>query len=335
MSMYSINQFFEDIYYIDDFCSQSNNSYAMSKDGWKNILYSMFDTITNNTYLGRIPKEIIEIIFEMVRQLDRDSELRFYKNYISRSETHGIVLRTLRASKKDCENAICDKRIKIHSRETLLGTISERYIYKQNTGRMCHNTLVQILMKGVDTVSGLELFYKMIKDWMVWICFHSYIPEWERLSILIMEKIYEFNNGIYDIYIGKVKKDGFKTRKDIERANEITTDAVYFIENYLPYNLLTHGELFYEVYHRDEIVLKYYDNPLAKILYNIYTVTNVDPDSINIDEAYEFEMELYAPDYHRDVFKKYMRLRNGKIIIPKGKIPCFYWHNEKYRKAFI
>ena len=73
------------------------------------------------------------------------------------------------------------------------------------------------------------------------------------------------------------------------------------------------------------------------IMHKIYINSGLDEYEFmdfNIKEIEEFEMKLYAPDYFYNVYQKYTKLRNGKVLIPIGEQPAFYWLGNTYVRRF-
>ena len=103
----------------------------------------------------------------------------------------------------------------------------------------------------------------------------------------------------------------------------------YFITDYVPYVLLSRSVLF-SVHNPEENVGNNY-----KILYYIKKKFNVHPNSINLEDVKEFEMYIYDSEYYLNIYSNYKKLRNGKIIIPRGQHPNFYWSGDKLIRAFV
>lgn len=151
---------------------------------------------------------------------------------------------------------------------------------------------------------------------------------WENILTTILNKIYDLEEQLNELENGTRKSENFLTPEDIDNARFFLDYMLFFVEDYLPFRLLTRSNTFIEAY---DIRSREYES----MLYNIYKVTGRHPHDINIREAYEFEMMMYAPDYYYDTYDQYMRLRSGKVVVPPGKIPVFYWSGGKYTQRFI
>ena len=119
----------------------------------------------------------------------------------------------------------------------------------------------------------------------------------------------------------------------MKQARKIIDNMKYFVKEYLPYALSCriHNSNFQEALKIHNIHYSYYKS----LIYTIYEMGGTHPDMVNLYEVYEYEMSIYAPEYYYNTYLSYMRLRSGRIVIPPGEEPMFYWIGNEYVKAFI
>lgn len=324
-----VDDFLETIHF-NWFSSFSNSRYMMSKTGVKAatktaLKHKHFE----NTYLSWLPVEMIEQIMEMARQLEIKKDLAFYNNNFSKEETYLNICYNLRvrphqkAKMNAGEHTPCIGQI-----ETFSGVNDAYIIYKKNQAAMCYQDLIGVTTSGVNDLAGFAKLFRVIRKWMVWIYDHAYIEMWENIFVTILNKIYDLEEQLNELENGTRISENFSTPENIDNARFFLDNMLFFIEDYLPFRLLTRS---YNLFEANDARSQEYDS----MLYTLYKITGKHPHDINIREAYEFEMMIYAPDYYYDTYDQYMRLRSGKVVVPPGKIPVFYWSGGKYIQRFI
>ena len=314
------------------FYNYSSACYMMEKirTGTKMTTMSLLKNEFEGTYFEMLPFELIELIMEIARIRTNAEDTAYYKKYFSNDESFRAIARSMRVRPGQEIAKKKDPRIKIVTEESPLGPIQTRLVYKNNMAAQCHDDFAKVIVNGVGNLTGFKLLYEAMKKWMVWVCDHSHIYQWERFMETIFEKIYELNDQLLDIEDGKKKNDCF-TADELKETREVMKDILYFIEEYLPFVILSRSNNYIDEFNKvgdDDI------NYLSDLLSKIYRQTMRHPNDINIEEAYDFEMATYAPDYYFNVYKNYMTLRSGSILIPHGKRPCFFWCGDKYIQRF-
>ena len=316
------------------FRRESHTRLALSKSNTRTYMVSLLGEL-RGTYFMLLPNELIELILENSRQMEHAEECWYYMNYFSEEETQPQLLRYLRPTAKqkaDMNSGGVGGRLVLKPRETPFGSIKLRGIYGTNSGSLCFNDMRLATETGVKTVEGVQLLYTQIKKWFVWICDQSYLCKWRDLMKTIVQKIHEFERDILIEKFQKARGDLWKKGRSLQRmdmVHDIIIDMKYFVTKYTPFALLSRSDTFYNVLHEG------YDLDALELVVDLQIETNVSPSTIDTQEAYEFEMSVYAPTYYQGTYKKYMMLRNGRRIIPQGKIPKFYWHNDRYTQRFV
>lgn len=302
---------------ILDWCKCSNRKMA------KILRFELTGTL-----FDMLPFEIFEYIIETKRLIYIEADRRYYIKYFSEEESVIVLHRYLRPTK---EQRLKEKK-SLPKKQTDIGTIKIRPIHRLNTASKCYEDIAKAIDMGVDSIFGLNNLYNALTNWLIWVCEHSYIPCWCRLMTVILEKIYEFNDSIYDIGEGSAEcPKGFNTENDIQEAKDILWNMKYLVEDYLPYALLARSSSFFKVRENNGVPYEKY----KELLYTIFVITKKHPNSINMQDVFEFEMATYAPSYYYGTYVNYMKLRNNKYIIPKGQIPNFYWFGNEYVMKFI
>ena len=117
----------------------------------------------------------------------------------------------------------------------------------------------------------------------------------------------------------------------MSEAYDITCRMKYFIESYIPFAMLVRSENYHNCRESKGLTFDHH----KECLYNIFRETRMHPNDINVYDVYEFEMELYDPEYYFNTYLQYKRLRSGRLVIPRGEEPCFYWRGNTYTRRFI
>jgi len=300
------------------------------RTGTKSTTLSLLKNEFEGTYFEMLPFELIELIMEFARILTNAEDTAYYKKYFSNDESVRAIARSMRVRPWQEIAKKKDPRIKIVTEETLLGPIQTRLIYKNNMASQCHDDFAKVIVNGVGNPMGFKMLYEAIKKWMVWICDHSHIHQWNQFMDVIFSKVYELNRQLFQLEDGKIKSDCF-SEEDIKETRKVMKNILYFIEDYLPFVILSRSNNYIDEFNKvgDDDT-----NHLSDLLSNIFRETMRHPNDIDIEEAYDFEMETYAPDYYYNVYKNYMILRSGRVLVPHGKRPCFFWCGDKYIQRF-
>ena len=304
-------------------------------DGRTKIIDSLIKDL-KGTYFELLPVEILHMIFKKEFEMEILEQMWYYAHsYFAYHETSVEVERILRPTVKQQKLLQLGEVTGLYGIDNGDGTITYgRPIWKNNIANEItkkFNDMFKIFEKSPG--KGIKRLYKIIKSYMVWICHHSYIYEWESLMMTIYSKCnvfwIRFSNYKVDI-----KKENFPPEfnnyEEFDTIWNIMNEIKYFLDHYLPYRLFSESDMFY-----DTVDLYLSSSHILNLLYEIYNITNVHPNDINIQKVQEFEMKMYASKYYNNIYSKYLILRNGKRIIPDGKYPQFYWSCGKYIKRFI
>lgn len=325
----SVEDFSDSIDYYYFIYESPNN--ILDVRNFSNRIYLSLVDISNDTYFKYIPNELLLKITNFLIDIYNNDDVSYYWKYFSEEETKPVTLRYLRLTKEQRNNP----NISSISLKTSIGDCLTRKIMGQNMASRCYKDFTNAIQFGVKSVDGLNKLFNVFKQWLIWVFDHSYKLQigsrWVDLFEVTIKKTYEFRNHIIKFKNGEDKSDNFDTPEKIETALKVLDKMKYFIEYYIPYNILSRRDNFYDVRFKNDISL----DSFKGLLWKLYTLTNVHPNTIDTDIAFEFEMELYAPDYYNNIYKKYMRLRNGKVIIPPGKYPAFFWVGDKYIQYFV
>ena len=289
------------------------------------------------TYFERLPYELILKIMEMVRILLDKYERSFFNEYFDEKNSCVVVLRSLRITKKqqlEIDGSNISKHPGIKILETPIGNTMMRKIHFRNAASECYYYVANVIVSGSNGIGLKELkeIYRMMSVWMIWMCDHYNIRCWERLVNTIINKVYEFHRCVKRL-LDDIDKPTLKlpTKVEMSEAYDITSRMKYFIESYIPYAMLVRSDN----YHNSRKDNGFTVNDHKECLYSIFGETRMHPNDINVDDAYEFEMELYDPEYYYNTYLQYKRLRSGRLLIPKGEKPCFYWCGNTYTRRFI
>lgn len=283
------------------------------------------------TLFDMLPFEIFEYIIALRTQLLNLDDYNHYMFSFRENESKPNLLRYLRPNQEQKSRIESEKPTAlVKDINTPLGNIKARAIYDNNMASQCYRDVGKAIEMGVGTLEGLKNYQTCVYKWMLWIADHSYMSCWNRLMETIIRKVLEFDRDIYYMSID-TNPNKFGDADKLLLAIDIVKDMRYLVEVYLPYTLLTRPPSFFKAREDSGIEIDSY----YRTLYNIYQITRIHPISIYIPDVKEFEMAVYAHDYYYDTYQKHTRLRNGKIVIPKGENPDFYWIGDKYIRHFI
>lgn len=278
------------------------------------------------TYFEWLPYELILMIIKMSREILNYKEKSYFRDYFDVKNGTVRVLRILRS-----KNLSSVGTVKL---DTPFGVINGKKIFENNAAGKCYNDMAKLITETNDGIGieELESIFNLMKKWLIWLCDHYHIGCWSRLADTIVSKIYEMDDTLDKIMDGRNKlTKKLSNLEMITNAKEITNKMKYFIEYYIPYAMLTRIDNYFDT--RKDSGLSMYS--FKNCLYNIYSKTRIHPNKINAYKVYEFEMEVYSPDYYNNVYLQYMYLRSGRRLIPKRNQPSFYWEGDDYIKRFI
>lgn len=321
-------------YNSEDFYDSIDIGYFDENSNTNIINYKLYDKILENsilknikgTYFEWIPYEMIRKIISISKKIHCAKEVSYYDWYFNKENTKLEILRYLRwKPQKPTENLPPG----IVTMFTELGSTLGKKIFFKNSSLECYEDFSKIIECGLNNIEGIRMLDSVLKNRLIWLVDHSYTLNWSSLIIVTLKKIYDSDNMLDDIINNK--KESKLNKNDRDEAKNIFNDLKYFIEYYLPYALLSRSDNYYLLRFENNVPLDSYHQSL----FDIYEITGIHPNTINIEEAYEYEMSIYDPDYYYDIYSKYMVLRNGKRLIPKGSIPKFYWCGNEYIRAFI
>ena len=327
MSQYDYYEDTDDYYGSIDhlkFFEGSKTEFATSKVCARQVVAGMVqqgDFV--KTYFRLLPIEIIEFIFEMAAKLMEHDDFAFYDRHFSCAQTKRHILRQMRV--RPGVPDVTGTRYKHVA--TPLGTIKCRNIYADNDMDKCNRAFSKIVESGIKTIEGVAQMKKTMEQWFLWVCDHAYSDNWENFMRVFVKKIYDCEQILWDLQNHKLHLSNFSREEDIDELEHLIRQMRYFVEYYMPYALLTRSKAFY---HLHPNMTSY-----SKVLFDLFEITRVHPDNIDLEEAYEFEMETYAPDYSYDTYLKYPVAENGVRAIPPGEKPIFYWRGNEYTCTFV
>lgn len=324
----------------DHFYDYSSVVQMTSPNGRQRMINSMMMEL-QNTYFALLPIELINIIFEMERMMEIYGEMHYYSHiYFNDKNTRLKIERILRPTTKQ------RKLLQETGEVTDLVHISQddgtfvygRAIWKNNIANQITSVFKEMCEAfEKNPADGIKKLFIMLKDHMLWICHHHHHCEWESLMIMIYTKCGDYYDrfSFWRIMQDKLQEADIYPQEfaSVEEFNVIweqICDIKYFLEDYVPYRLLTDSDMFY-----DSIDMYVSQCHIFDILFKVYTITDVHPNDIDLQEVREFEMSIYAQEYYTNTYKKYKTVRSGRRIIPEGKQPKFYWSSGRYIQRFV
>jgi hypothetical protein len=306
------------------FFEGSKGEFAMSRTCARQVASGMVETgAFVETYFRLLPIEMIEFIFEMAGKLIERDEFKFYERHFSPEQSNRHILRQMRV--RPGVPDVTGTRYKDVA--TPLGTIKCRNIYVDNDMDKCNRAFSKVVESGLNTIEGVAEMKKTMEEWFLWVCDHAYSDHWGNFMRVFVKKIYQCEEILWDLQNQRLRLPNFSTEEQICELEHLIRQMKYFVEYYLPYALLTRNQAYYCL-HPD---MKSY----SEVLFDLFKITGVHPDTIDLDEVYEFEMETYAPDYYYDTYLKYPVAENGVRAIPPGEKPLFYWRGGEYACTFV
>jgi hypothetical protein len=306
------------------FFEGSNTEFAMSRVCARQVVAGMVqkgDFV--KTYFRLLPIEMIEFIFEMAGKLMECDEYTFYKTYFSPEQTQRHILRQMRV-RPGVSDVTGTRYIDV---ATPIGTIKCRNIYADNAMNKCQTAFSKVVENGIKTIEGITLMKTTMEQWFLWICDHAYSNHWDRFMRVFVKKIYDSEQTLWALQNHELRLSNFSTEEQICELEHVIRQMKYFVEYYVPYALLTRSQAYYTTHPNME--------SYSKVLFNLFKITGVYPDTIDLDEVYEFEMETYAPEYYFDIYLEYPVAENGVRAIPPGEKPIFYWRGDEYIRTFV
>ena len=321
-----------------DFYGDSSTVFMNSISGKRQIAHAFSRKHLIGTYFERLPIEIIEIIFEWERQLEISQDYIFYTElYFSDDDSVIETARHLRPTRTQRELIATSGEVTgLDVVQTSLGDTFGRRVWKNNTAaRIAREFRKMVNSFNDDKPKAIDQMFKLITKHMMWIVHHSYICDWNSFMRVIYQKQTEFEERMtmyefFDEYNDEIPKN-MKTLEQRAPVWENLIKIRFFLEQYVPYALLSQGECFHNA--ANDVVET--QDHIKTTLFEIYMITGVHPNRIDIQKAREFEMKLYAPKYYHETYENYMKLRSGRRLIPKGELPEFYWSAGKYIQRFL
>lgn len=325
---------------IWDFYGGSSTNFMNTASGKQKVAHTISKKHFTGTYFEWLPMELIEMIFEEERKLEIAHDYMFYTEiYFSDEDSVIYTARHLRPTRKQFKLIETIGEVKgLDILQTPIGDTFGRRIWKNNTAAHIAREFRKMVFTFHDNKpQAIEQMLKLITKYMLWIVNHSYIYEWNSFMRVIYCKQTELEErlAMYEVFYEEYKEDeipkNMETPEQRAPVWENLAKIKYFLEQYVPYTLLSQSDSFQ--YAANAQMASH--NHVNTTLFEIYMMTEVHPNSIDIQKAREFEMELYAPKYYHETYEKYMKLRSGRRLIPSGELPEFYWCAEKYIQRFI
>lgn len=322
------------------FYKNSSVCLMTSSNGRRRMINSMMKEL-QNTYFALLPIELIDIIFEMERMMEIYGEMHYYSHiYFNEKNTTMKLERILRPTNKHRKHLQETGEVTdlVHIPQEDGTFIYGRAIWKNNIANQI-TCVFQEMCEAFEKnpADGIKKLFIMLKDHMLWICHHQHLYEWQSLMDMIYTKCYDYWNRFkffktmqYRLQESAVHPPEFATIKEFDDIWEQICDIKYFLEHYIPYRLISDSDMFY-----DSVDMYVSPSHIFDTLFQIYTVTDVHPNDINLQEVREFEMSIYAPEYYNNTYTKYKTVRSGRRIIPEGKQPKFYWSSGQYIQRFV
>lgn len=315
-----------------NFFENSKTNFVMSKTGTREVVSAMVRAGDfAKTHFRFLPIEIIEFIFEMAAKLMERDEYTFYTKYFSKEQNERKILRQLRV--RPGVPDVSGTRYKEFM--TPIGTINCRNIYLENAVEKCNNAFSSVVERGLKTIKDIRHMKKTMEKWFVWVCDHTYLNHWFRFMQVFTKKVYEIEETLWELQNGTLTLSNFSTPEEIAELEYLINSMKYFVEDYVPYALLTRSKAYFDTLTRSTNQSEYNENTFGEMLFELFKITGRHPNDIDLEQAYEFEIRTYAPDYYYDSYLNYMTTRSGKRLFPGGKKPVFYWRGDNYVCTFV
>ena len=346
-------------YGYDDFDEYSEDESPMnalwySIDGYKfykSSVSRLMSTVANRrrmldslrvalrgTYFKWLPNELFEMI--LMYELDLENHANdayWFHMYFAEHNTMNNPVRFLRPTKAQ-RAALTDDGYQggLVFRNDGVNSMWSRGVLPNNQCGEAMRDLREMLdvftKYSKNKLPGIRKMYEMLVKHGVWICEHSYIPCWNKFMHVMYEKVQQHYEKIKE-YVETETPDLYSSFRSIgstRKAYTLIKKLKYFVEEYIPYVILTRSDVW------DEAAYERVNPDFHKeLIYVIHGFTQKHPNDIDLHKAYEFELELNAPKYFKNVYSKYTRLRTGKRLIPVGERPMFYWVGDKYVQRFV
>ena len=321
-----------------DFYGDSSTVFMNTVEGKREMTHAISRKHLGGTYFEWLPMELIELIFDWERRLEISEDYVFYTEiYFSDEDSVIETARHLRPTRTQRYLAETTGEVTgLDALQTPLGNTFGRRIWKNNTAaRVAREFRKMVNSFNKDKPRAIGQLFELITKYMMWIVNHSYLCEWNSFMQVIYQKQTEFEERmtmyeLFDEYKDEIPQN-LETPEQRAPVWENLAKTKYFLEHYVPYALLSHSDVFHAAAN-DTVESQ---DHVDATLFEIYTMTGVHPNSIDIQKAREFEMKLYAPKYYHETYENYMKLRSGRRVIPSGELPEFYWCAGKYIQRFI
>ena len=303
---------------------------------WDKEYVWMLYKITRGTLFEMLPYDILWEIWKQVSIHICETERTFYREYFSNKQDHTEQLRVLRLN--PTQRALLDKNDPVAGvveLDTDLGKVKGRQILLNNQAGRCYNACRVAIDKGCNSIDGLNGIYQMITNWFIWICDHSYLDCWFKLAKTILVKVNEIHYDVMSYKDGNIRgkispPTWLKDSDVMEQAIDTAEKMKFFSQQYLPYSLLSRSNNYFKILEERGHPISSHEKMITEMFYS----SGIHPNSMNLDDIYEFEMMTYAPDYYYNIYMNYKILRSGKRIIPVGERPMFFWCEDKYIPNF-
>ena len=331
----SLKDNFVDRINIWDFYNDSSTIYMNSVKGKRMIAHAMSKQL-NGTYFDWLPLELVEIIFEFERHIEITMDRQFYIRYFSDDDSLILTGRHLRPNHAQRQQIqVTGEVTGLDIIETPLGNVFGRRIRKNNTGALVTRDFQRMISSfDKNKAVGISNLLKLITKYMMWIVNHSYLCEWNAFMRVIYRKQSEFEERLALYEVSEMWDEMPKEMDTPEKRAPVWENLLkikYFLEQYVPFKLLSQSDAFHYVVNNN---LPPQDH-VNTTLFEIYMMTGVHPNSIDLNKAREFEIELYAPKYYKETYSNYTKMRSGRRLIPEGEKPEFYWCAGKYIQRFL
>lgn len=333
--MHTRQEKFIDSINIWDFYGDSSTIFMNTAAGKRHLVHAIFQKYLRGTYFEWLPMELVEIIFDCERRLEFSADYVFYTDYYFSEEDSVIeTTRHLRPTREQREQIRSSGEVtRLDVIQTPLGDTFGRRILKNNTAALiAHDFSKMVLSFKENWATSIGNMFQLLTKHMLWIIHHSYLHEWESFMRVIYRKQWEFEEhmSFFIREYGEIPQE-LMTPDNHDQVWENLLKSKYFLEEYVPYALLSQSDSFHAAVNNQMELQGHVDTTL----FDIYMITGVHPNTIDLRKAREFEMEIYAPKYYHETYKNYMKLRSGRRLIPKGELPEFYWCAGKYIQRFI
>lgn len=319
---------------LEKFRKESPTIFMGTKEGKRKAALVLKKKL-EGTYFDWLPLELVFMIFETERQMEIDADIQYYmKHYFTLEQINIETLRYLRPTEYDWQAKERGEACDFKMIRSPLGLIFGRRIWKPNMAGKCVRDFSDICIRfDRNKLKGLKMMYNLIVKHALWMCDQSFSHTFKSCLISCYRKTYEFERRLKAYCDGTIDENLPKelaSKRAMTAAIRIIDTIKYYLEHYIPYMILTRSDICCDAI--DEYTIP---GRIRNMLYMIYELTDIHPNTINFREVKEFEMKIYAPKYYKNTYENYMKLRSGTRLIPNGEKPAFYWCANKYIQRFL